>query len=224
MAINGWPPWKRAVTLNIPGAEGVAIGFASADVKLSPNLSVPIAVFTLAVLNFLFLVVRPQLVAARAIGHPGLASQVLVRVVRQRPLILLPVINQLIGVSELLTVAATLGQLLISGRIHTLPKVSSMNLGMIPVSASVMTALAAIWLLSAIGLWRSRSWAWWLAFCLNALVAVVTIGGGLLAVLVLKHRFLFGRRAVVAVIAYVLLFFPVVRNGIRHRRGDLVTM
>lgn len=223
MPFDGWPLRKRAVAVNIIGAASVIIGFASADVKLSPSFGVPIAVFTLAFLNFLFLVVRPQLVEARATGQSAIASQVLVRVVRQRPLILLLVINQLVGVSQLLAVVAIVGQLLITGRVHALANVSESNLGMLPVSMTVLTGVAAIWLLSAIGLWRSRSWAWWLALCLNVIVVVATIGVGLLAFLILKHRFLFGWRDAASAIACVLLLLPVVRNDVRRRGTDLAT-
>jgi uncharacterized membrane protein (DUF2068 family) len=217
MMFDDWPLSKRAATLNILGVAGVAIGFASSDVKLAPNLSVPIAVFTLAVLNFLFFVVRPQLVAAKAVGRTGVLSRMLVHVVQQRPLILLLVINQLIGVSQLLAVAATLGQLLITGGVHALPNASSTNRGMIPLSVSVMTGVAMIWLLSAIGLWRSRSWAWWLALCLNALVVVTTVGVGLLALVLQKQdSSLFGWREAVAIVACIVLLLPVVRNDVRH--------
>ena len=216
MTLDGWPLWKRAVALNIVGIAGVAIGFASSDVRLSPKFTVPIVVFTLAVLNFLFLVVRPQLVEARVIGQPGVFLQVLVRIVRQRPLIILLVINQLIGVSQLLVAATTLAQLLISGRIHTLPNASTINLRMIPVSASAMAAVAAIWLLSAVGLWRSRSWAWWLTMLLNALVVV-----GPVAVELMAHKFLFGWRETIAAVACVLLLLPVVRNDVRRGSRNL---
>lgn len=227
MMFDDWPLWKRAVTSNIIGVAGGAIGFASVNVKLSPSLCVPIAVFTLAWINFVMLVLRPQIVAAKGVGRPEVFPQILVRVVQKRPLILLLVINQLIGVSQLLTIAVLMAELLISGRIHTLPNASNINLGMVPIAAAVTTVVAAIWLLSAIGLWRSRRWAWWLAFSLNALIVVATIGGGLLVVLVLKQhgflRLLLGWREAVAAVACVLLLLPVVRNEVR-RRDDLVTL
>lgn len=220
MTFDNWPLSKRALSLNILGVAGIAMGFASADVKLPPNLSVPIAVFTLALLNFLFLVVRPQLVAAKAVDQRGLFAHMLFRVVQQRPLILLLVVNQLIGVSQLLAVAVTLGGLLISARLHALPNASSINVGMIPVSASVLTVISAIWLLSAVGLWRSRSWAWWLALCLNALVVLATIGVGLLAVLALKqNRLSFGWREAASLLACVLLLLPVVRKDVSNRQA-----
>jgi uncharacterized membrane protein (DUF2068 family) len=30
-----------------------------------------------------------------------------------------------------------------------------------------MAGVAVLWLLSAVGLWRSHAWAWWLALVLN---------------------------------------------------------
>jgi len=222
MAFDDWPLWKRALTLNMVGVVGVAIGFASSDVKLSPKFCVPIAVFSLALLNFLFLSVRPQMLAAKAVGQPGTFLQVFVRVVRERPLMLLLLMNQLVGVSQLLTVVTTLIQLLVGGRIHGLPNASTVNLRMIPVSAFVMTAVAAIWLISAIGLWRGRSWAWWLAMFLNGLAVVVSVGVELLALLVVKqHRFSFGWREITATAACILLLLPVVRNDVRRVRRDV---
>lgn len=221
--MDSWPLWGRVAFANIIGAVSVAIGFASSDVKLSPSFSVPIAVFILAIMNFLFLVVRPRVIAAKAAGHPVLAWEVVGRIVRQRPLILLLVINQLTGVSQLLKIVAIVAPLLISGRIHALPNMTEAKLRMIPISISVLTGVAAIWLLSAIGLWLRRSWAWWLALCLNALAGVVTVGVGLLAVFVLKHGFSLDWREVTTTIACLLLLLPAVRNDVLRRGRDVVT-
>jgi len=217
MSFDVWPLWKRTVAVNIVCVAGVAIGFASSDVKLSPAYCVPIGVFTLALLNFLLLVVRPQVVMSRQHGD-GLDFWVaFVAVVRERPLMLLLLINQLIGASALLIPATILFRLLIGGGIHQLPSKSSINVRMLPVSASVLTAVAAIWILSAIGLWRCRSWAWWTAILLNGLAIVVSVSLDLLALAVLKqHTFSFGWREVTETTACILLLLPVVRDEFRR--------
>jgi lysylphosphatidylglycerol synthetase-like protein (DUF2156 family) len=222
VTFDNWPVWKRALTLNVLGLAGVAIGFASSDVKLSPELCVPIAVFTLALLNVLILVVRPHIMANRAAGRGGSFSEAFVAIVRERPLIVLLLINQLIGASQLLAIATTLIQLLIGGHVHSLPNASTINVRMIPVSAFAMTVVAAIWLLSAVGLWRGRSWAWWLAMFLNGLAVVVSLGVELLGLLVLKqHRFSFGWREITASAACIVLLLPVVRNDFRRVRPEV---
>lgn len=69
MNFDQWALWKRALVLNLLGAIAVVIGFASSDAKLSLKFYVAIALITLAFLNFMFLVVRPRILAARASGR-----------------------------------------------------------------------------------------------------------------------------------------------------------
>jgi hypothetical protein len=38
-----------------------------------------------------------------------------------------------------------------------------------------LAAVGVLWLLSAIGLWQTRNWAWWLVLCLNGLASLITI-------------------------------------------------
>jgi len=69
MNFDQWALWKRALVINVLGTIGVVIGFASSDAKLSRNFDVAIALILLAFLNFMFLVVRPRILAARAPGR-----------------------------------------------------------------------------------------------------------------------------------------------------------
>ena len=72
-----------------------------------------------------------------------------------------------------------------------------------------MAADSALWFLSAIGLWRTRSWAWWMALVLNALAAIVSA----LVQLAAMNQFLFDPLATVAV---VLLLVQPVRKYFRR--------
>jgi len=217
MTFDIWPLWKRALALNIVCVAGIGIGFASSNVKLSPAYCVPIGVFTLALLNFLFLVVRPQIVMSRPQGDRLVFSEAFVAAVRGRPLVFLLLINQLFGASAMLIPATMLFQLLIGGGIDKLPNATKINVRMLPVSASVLTAVAAIWIVSAVGLWRSRSWAWWVAIFLNGLAVVVSVGVDLLGLVVLKqHTFSFGKREMTETTACIVLLLPVVRDEFRR--------
>ena len=66
-----------------------------------------------------------------------------------------------------------------------------------------MAAVAALWLLAAVGLWRGDSWAWWLALILNGLAAAVTIALQLMK----RDEFLLDPLAIAAVA--LLLYRPV---------------
>jgi hypothetical protein len=41
-------------------------------------------------------------------------------------------------------------------------------------AAVLMGGVAALWMLGAVGLWRSRPWAWWLVLVLNGLAAAIS--------------------------------------------------
>lgn len=221
MTFDTWPLWKRAITINVLGLGGVGMGFASSDIKLSPELCTPVLVFTLALLNFLMLEVRPHMLVNRALGRRNSFSEAAITSVHERPLVLLLLINQLIAVSQLLTIAIAVVQLLISGRVHSLPNASTVNVGMLPISAAVMTGVAAIWLTSAVGLWRGRSWAWWLALFLNGLAVFVFLGMKLLVLILHKQQSLsFGWRELMASAACIILLLPGVRNDFRPQKPE----
>jgi Na+/melibiose symporter-like transporter len=206
MIFDQWTVWKRAFIVNALGAVGVGLGFASSEAKLSPKYNVPIAVFVVAFLNLMFLIVRPRSLAARAEGKPKVAAiPLLIEVVQERPLIALLVVLQLIAVSRSATAAVTILQV---ASLRSLLDPSDLGFWMVVYSA-VMTLVAGIWLASAVGIWCSRSWAWWLALLLNGLAASIT------AVLQLLdwHSYVLDIGAITAV---VLLLLPTVRNGTGH--------
>jgi hypothetical protein len=98
--------WKLAVALNALGAVGVALGFASTDVKLSPKYEVPIALSVLAFLNLMFLVIRPRSLAAKGEGSTRVSVLLLLAdVFRGRPMIVMLVVLQLLGLSRSATAA-----------------------------------------------------------------------------------------------------------------------
>jgi hypothetical protein len=207
MNFDQWNGWKRAVVVNALGAVSGAVGFASAGVKLSPQYCVPIAVFALAYLNLMFLIVLPRSLAAKAGGKPRVAAlTLLVDVVQERPLLVLLVVLQLVGVSRSATAAVTFFQLSGGEYVRGLPNASAVGFRMVAMSV-VMTVVAGVWLASAIGLWNRRSWAWWLALMLNGLAASVT---GVLQLLD-WHSYLLDSRAITAV---VLLLLPTVRRTV----------
>jgi hypothetical protein len=206
MNFDEWSVWKRAFIVNALGAIGVVLGFASSEVKLSPTYSVPIAVFTLAFLDLMFLILRPRIVATRAEGRPNAAAlSMLVDVVRERPLIVLLVVLQLIAVSRSATASLIfLGM----ASFRSLLDPSGLDFWMTIYSAAMMV-VAGIWLASAVGIWCRRSWAWWLALVLNSIAASITAVLQLLDL----HSYVID---IGAITAFVLLLLPAVRAGNRH--------
>jgi uncharacterized membrane protein (DUF2068 family) len=207
LTFDQWPAWRRALTLNTLAVAGISISLAT-GAKLSPKYNVPVVVFTLALLNFLFLGVRPRIVAARAIGaSPIDALGATANVVRERPLVMVLVILQVIGVSRAARTVVTLIQVANGDYVRGLPNASSAASRLVATSG-LMAAVAAVWLLSAVGLWGNKRWAWWLAFVLNSLAASVS---GLLQLTNL-HSYLFDA---VSTVAVVLLLLPIVRQRFR---------
>jgi hypothetical protein len=68
-SFNGLPFWKRAFLTNAVAIVGVFTGFASAGVQLPTILKARIAVFTIALMNFMLLVVRPRIISQKNKGE-----------------------------------------------------------------------------------------------------------------------------------------------------------
>jgi hypothetical protein len=201
--VDRWPIWQRAVITNVITAIGAYIGFASPDVKLSVDLRVRIAVFTFALMNLMLLVVRPRVLAQASAGT-GTRNPwgIFYEVICGRPLITLLCVLQLVGVARATSTAVKLIQALFSDYVRALSNAETAALHLLGASA-LMAVVAALWLLAALGLWRSDSWAWWLALVLNGLAAAVTIALQLMK----RDEFLLDPLAIVAVA--LLLYRPV---------------
>jgi len=201
--VDRWPIWRRAVLTNVMTAIGVYIGFASSDVKLSVDLRVRIAVFTFALMNLMLLVVRPRVLAQVSAGT-GTRNpwRVFYDVICGRPFITLLCVLQLVGVAQATSATMKFIQASASDYVRALPNAETATLHLIGASA-LMAAVAALWLLAAVGLWRGDSWAWWLALILNGLAAAVTIALQLMK----RDEFLLDPLAIAAVA--LLLYRPV---------------
>ena len=172
--IYQWPLWQRAVFANATAGVGVFIGFALSGAKTSVRADVYIAVFTLVLMNLMFLVVVPRILDLKS--TTGLRQNpwhVLYQVLAERPFISMLLVLQLMGVSQAATSTIEMVRASISGYVRNLPNAQTMTLRLLGGSA-LMGVVTAIWLIGAVGLWRSRSWAWWLALVLNGLSATVS--------------------------------------------------
>ena len=202
------PFWKRALFTNVIAALGVCLGFASSGAKLSVVVEARIAVFTFAFMNLFFLVVGPRLNTLRISGASPLNPwHVAFAVLAERPYVTLLVVLQLLGTARGAATTVLLIQTTAGNYVRGLPNAQSIRLRL--VSASLLLAcIIILWLLGAVGLWRGRRWAWWLALSLNGLAAMVT---GVLQ-LSRMNEFLFDPLALTAV---VLLLLPQVRLEFR---------
>ena len=164
---------------------------------------VPVTVAVLALFNFMFLVVRPRIFAKRAEGITGLgAFRMLSMVVKERPFITVLVVIQLAGTSRAATTAVKLFQWSI--RDHRDPRTGANLSERLMLTGILMSVISLVWLLSAIGIWLSRRWAWVLSLVLNGLAATVTVALQLLN----TRTYLIDAPALVAL---VVLLLPIVR-------------
>jgi uncharacterized membrane protein (DUF2068 family) len=173
-SFNGLPFWKRAFLINAVAIVGVFIGFASAGVQLPTILKARIAVFTIALMNFMLLVVRPRIISQKnkgeATAHPwSVAYQVLT----ERPFVVALLILQLLGVSRATAASIVFVETSTSAYVRGMANAQSMSLRLMG-AAVLMGGVAALWMLGAVGLWRSRPWAWWLVLVLNGLAAAIS--------------------------------------------------
>jgi uncharacterized membrane protein (DUF2068 family) len=166
---------KSAIVVNVAAVSGVLIGFRQSSQALSAEATARIAVFLLAFVNLLFFVIRPRIRSMSAGDgirpHPLTESW---RVFSERP-----IVTALVSV-QVWAVARVLGSIILMIRsynseyVRSLPNIQSVRSRLILVSVC-LAAVGVLWLLSAIGLWQTRNWAWWLALCLNGLASLTTI-------------------------------------------------
>jgi len=207
MNFDHWPLWKRVLVLNMAGVVGAVIGYASISTRVPPHYVVRPAVFFLAFANLMALVVRPRVLAARTPGGPGVTTpQILLTVLRERPIVLVLILLLLAGSSRSLATAVQFGELSRSTYVRGMPNASTLVIRMFAISI-VMTVVSAAWFAAAGGLWAYRSWAWWLALVLNGLAAAISD-----IVQIFTRTYVFDAFATAAVI---LLLLPQVRVGNR---------
>jgi hypothetical protein len=173
-SFNGLPFWKRAFLINAVATAGVFIGFASSGVQLPAILKARIAVFTIALMNFMLLVVSPLVISQKNEGeattHPwSIAYQVLA----ERPFVVALLILQLLGVSRAAATTIVFVETSTSAYVHGMANAQSMSLRLIG-AAMLMGGVAVLWTVGAVGLGRSRPWAWWLVLVLNGLAATIS--------------------------------------------------
>jgi hypothetical protein len=207
-SFNGLPFWKRAFLTNAVATVGVLIGFAFSGVQLPTILKARIAVFTIALMNFILLVVSPRIISQKnkgeATAHP---RSVAYQVLTERPFVVALLTLQLLGVSRAAATTILFLETCTSTNVRGVANAQSMSLRLMG-AAVLMGGVAALWLLGAVGLWRSRPWAWWLVLVLNGLAAAISC-----VLQVLKpDEFLLDPAAMTAV---VLLLFRSVRTEFR---------
>ena len=202
MNFNDWKLWQRALLLNVLGCAGVAIGFVFGG-GVSPDYYAPIAIVVLALFNFLFFVVHPRFLDAQRLGKTIAPIEIAVTVLRERPLVSLLVVLQLVGTSRAATSAINFLRFSAPSYVANVPNAATVASRMMAMSF-VMAGVSVLWLLGAIGLWRNRGWGWWMAIVLNGLAAGVTTVLQLLT----RDQYLID---VFALVAVVLLILPSVR-------------
>jgi hypothetical protein len=210
MVFDDWSARKRAVALNLIGSLSLAIYFSSADVKLPADYYAYTSVYLLAFLNFMFLVVRPRVLTARRANINGNIYHILLYSSRGKGFIVLLVLIQLAGTSQSTGASAKFFVSASSQYVRSLPNASAIGHRMFGMCVAMAT-VALAWLLSAIGLWLGRRWAWWLALILNGLDVLVTI---LVTVLLSfkKQEFAIGWREIAGLVALILLMLPALRK------------
>jgi hypothetical protein len=203
-----WPLWQRVLFTNAVTAVGVYLGFASTGFKTSAIPAGFIAVFTMAFVNLMLLVVAPRVHAKKTAGIAAPSPwRVLYEVLAERPFISALLILQLIRMSYATAATFIFFQGPTSHYFRDTPNLQSMT-PFIYATGWFMVGVAVLWLSSAVGLWRGYLWAWWLSLILN--------GSNVVPQLWNLHKFVLDPISLVAV---VLLLLRQVRA--EFRRGHV---
>jgi len=199
VATDSWVQRTKFVWLNAAMVLGVLIGF-----RLSPPISVEwsarVIVFCLAFFNLFFFGIVLRITAATTQGsvRRDPYSELFVAV-SERPAATVLACIQLWGGARGLATAVTMFRAASGDYVKSLPNAGSIQTRLILVSM-VMVLMGAAWLLGAVGVWRTRRWAWWLTLCLNGLASATTIALQVFT----PHEFLVDVGSTVAVIVLLV--------------------
>jgi hypothetical protein len=215
VATDSWVQRTKFVWFNAAMVLGVLIGFRLSP-PMSVEFSVRVAVFCIAFFNLLFFGIVHRIAAATAQG--GIRRNPyseLFLTVSERPAATVLAFIQLWGGARGLATAVTMSHTASSDYVKSLPNAGSIHTRLIVVSI-VMVLMGGAWLLGAVGVWRTRKWAWWLTLCLNGLASATTI-----AIQVFRpHELLVDLGSTVAVI---VLLLPSTRRAFHISAGTNLT-
>jgi hypothetical protein len=193
------PSLSRTVWMNCAVVSGIVIGLWSTPQSLSDEATGRIAVFFLAVFNLLFLVAQPRLAQRSSDTRSTLFKETWVAIT-ERPLVTVLVAMQLWAVAQ------CVGTSIAFGKAYATPEAVAKNLqGRVLLGCALMSAVAVLWLIAAVGLWRTRVWARWLALALNGMAVGLTT----FIQLFKRDEFLID---VVSAVMVVLLLLPTTRR------------
>lgn len=212
-SFDQWPPSLRIVLTNAVAAAGIFLGLTFSNVKPSASVQVYIAVFIMAFMNLMFLVVRPRLVALRTSGQRPHPYRTLIEVLKERPLITVLCILQLLAACRATATTILIIQTATSDYVRAMAHPDIM-IRKLAFSSILMAGDSVLWYLSSIGLWRTRIWAWWLALVLNLLAAIVS----LLVQVAALNQFLFDP---LAALTLLLLLVPTVRKYFQGSKATI---
>jgi hypothetical protein len=158
--------WQRTkfLWLNAAAICGLIVGFRLSSKMLSANASAYLVVFFLAFFNLIAFVVAPRLHAIPAgEGSRRNVYHELWIVLIEQPAITILFFIQLCAVARCFGSATLIFETASGNYVKGLSNAGSMYARLIGASI-LLLAVGLVWLWSAIGIWRARRWAWWLAF------------------------------------------------------------
>lgn len=203
MVSEGWVHWTRIIWINAAMVLGLLIGFRIST-PVTADWTARIAVFMLAVFNLMIFVVAPRLAAVGEYGIRRNPYGEFWTVIIERPVVTAICSIQLWGVARSLGSTITMFRTSSGDYVKGLPNSESIKTRLIVMSI-LMFCVGMVWLLGAIGVWRTRKWAWWLALCLNGLASTVTI----FLQIFTRHSFLID---IASTTAFVALLLPSTRR------------
>jgi hypothetical protein len=193
------PGVLKTFWLNCAVCAGIIVGLWSAPQSVSGQVTGTVAVAFFSLFNLLFLVAQPRVAKRPAEAGSNVYKEAWCAIA-EKPLISVLVLMQLWGVGR------CLGSVITLGRAYANPQTVSQNLqGRVLLVCALLAFVGLLWLAGAAGIWKTQTWAWWLALALNGLAAGTTM----LIQMFKRDEFLIDP---VSVLMFVLLILPVTRR------------